>query len=108
MEGILKTLDMICVAYCADFRRRARVIAEYTASRRTIYEYRYLNDRIFHAAMSVTGERDTAHRFIEEIGAKVGYANSALADDMCELTYKRKKMEIKRRILTALHLLDEK
>ena len=108
MEGILKTLDMICVAYCADFRRRARAIAEYTASRRTIYEYRYLNDRILHAAVSVTGERDLAYRFIEEIGDKIGYANSSLADDMCELTYKRKKMEIKRRILTSLHLLDEK
>lgn len=108
MEGMIKSLDMICVAYCADFKRRSRAIAEYTASRRTIYEYRYLNDRIFHAAMSVTGEREMAYRFIEEIGAKVGYANSALADDMCELTYKRRKMEIKRRILTSLHLLDEK
>lgn len=108
MEGIIKTLDMICVAYCADFKRRSRAIADYTASRRTVYEYRYLNDRIFNAAMSVAGERDMAYHFIEEIGTKVGYANSVLADDMCELTYKRKKMEIKRRILTSLHLLDEK
>ncbi len=103
-----KTLDGLCVALCADFRRRASVIAEQKASRRTIYEYRYLNDRIFSATLSLVGERELAHRYIEEIGNKIGYANSAFADEISEVTYKRRKMEIKRRILVSLHLQDEK
>ena len=32
----------------------------------------------------------------------------AFADEIREVTYKKRKMEIKRRILVALHLVDEK
>ncbi len=103
-----KTLEGICVALCADFRRRARAIAERSVSRRTLLEYRYLNDRIFFATLSLVGERDSAYRYIEEIGNKIGYAKSSFADEICEVTYKKRKMEIKRRILVALHLSDEK
>jgi hypothetical protein len=103
-----KTLDQVCIALCADFRRRARTIAERSASRRTIIEYRYLNDRIFFATLSLAGERESAYRYIEEIGGKIGYAKSSFADEISEVTYKKRKMEIKRRILVALHLVDEK
>ena len=106
--GESKTLDGICVALCADFRRRARAIAERSLSRRTIFEYRYLNDRIFFATLSLVGEGESAYRYIEEIGNKVGYANSYFADEISEVTYKKRKAEIKRRILVALHLADEK
>ena len=106
--GETRTLDALCVALCADFRRRARTIAERSASRRTIFEYRYLNDHIFFATLSFVGERECAMRYIEEIGNKVGYANSFFADEISEVTYKRRKAEIKRRILVSLHLEDEK
>ena len=106
--GESKTLDGVCVALCADFRRRARAIAERSVSRRTLMEYRYLNDRIFFATLSLVGERDCAKQYIEEIGNKIGYANSFFADEISEVTYKKRKMEIKRRILVALHLTDEK
>ena len=105
--GESKTLDNLCVALCADFRRRARAIAERSASRRTVFEYRYLNDRIFFT-LSLVGERDSAMRYIEEIGNKIGYANSYFMDEISEVTYKKRKAEIKRRILVALHLQDEK
>ena len=98
------TLDMVAAALCADYFRRAEAIAAGKLSRRTLMEYRYLNCRIFEAAMEQTADREDALAYIEEIGARRGYAFSRFT--VSEATYKRRKFAIKEGILTKLHLQD--
>ena len=100
-----KTLDVLLCALCADFDRRRIAIGEGRLSRRVLFEYRYLNDRILGAAISVCGNYDSALTFVREIGSRTGYAGTAL-EGMSEITYKRRKNEIRRRILEELSLVD--
>ena len=100
-----KTLDALLCALCADFDRRRIAIEEGRLSRRVLFEYRYLNDRILGAALSVSGRYDNALTFVREIGARTGYAGSAI-EGISEITYKRYKTEIRRRILEELSLVD--
>lgn len=92
------------VALCLDYGRRCAAIAEGSYGRRVLMEYRYVNFRIYEAAAEIVGE-NIAERFIFEIGRRIGYAKSEL-DGMSEVTYKRKKNEIKRAIAEKLHLVD--
>lgn len=100
-----KTLDALLCALCADFDRRRLAIGEGRLSRRVLFEYRYLNDRILGAAISVCADYESALTYVREIGARTGYANSAL-EEVSEITYKRRKNEIRRRILEQLSLID--
>ena len=100
-----KTLDALLCALCADFDRRRIAIGEGRLSRRVLFEYRYLNDRILGAALSVSGHYDVALTFVREIGARTGYAKTAI-EGISEITYKRYKHEIRRRILEELSLID--
>lgn len=100
----MSTLDEVIVALCLDYERRRAAIAEGSYGKRTLMEYRYINFRIFEAAAEIAGER-LAERFIYEIGNKIGYAAGELTQ-MSELSYKRKKCEIKRAIAQKLHLVD--
>ncbi len=98
-----KTLDEIIKAYCADFLRRAQVIADKSAPFNVIMEYKFLNYRIFSAASEYCGTGD-ALEFIKDIGEGRGYAKSELSV-MSESVYKTKKREIKLNIARRLSLL---
>ena len=100
-----RTLDALVCALCADFDRRRIAIGEGRLSRRVLLEYRYLNDRILAAALSVVGHCDLALTFVREIGTRTGYAKSAL-EEVSEITYKRYKHAIRHRILEELALAD--
>ena len=98
-----KTLDEIIKAYCADFLRRAEVIADKSAPFNVIMEYKFLNYRIFDAASEMSGVGN-ALAFITDIGEGRGYAKSELSA-MSESVYKTKKREIKLNIARRLSLL---
>ena len=92
---------MLVVAMCRDYFRRKRIIGEGSVKRRIDTELRYLNYKIYDAAVEVVGE-DEAEVFIKEIGEKIGYAGTASA--FSESTYKSKKSELKVRIAENLYL----
>ena len=100
----MDTLDRLIVALCLDFERRCEAIKEKSFARRTLMEYRYLNARIYDAAVEIAGIRD-GPIFIKDIGERIGYVNSELVY-MSEVSYKRKKCEIKRAIAKKLYLTD--
>lgn len=103
-KNVESTLDTLVIALCLDYGRRQRAILERTATKRTDTEYRYYNFKIFDAAAEIVGER-FAERYIEEIGARVGYAKSAV-DCVSEITYKDYKRRIKDNVAKKLHLCD--
>lgn len=98
------SVDTLVVALCLDYPRRQRAIEEGSVSHRTENEFRYYNFKIFLAVAEIVGE-DRAPAFIEEIGARRGYAYSAV-ENMCESTYKIKKRLAKINIAKRLHLID--
>lgn len=100
-----KSLSAVLEALCLDYDRRRLAIAQGRLSRRVLHEYRYLNDRILYAAFSVTGDIELSHVYIREIGERIGYAYTVL-EEVSEITYKRRKALIRRRILEELRLLD--
>ena len=97
------SLDALIVAMCRDYKRRESAIRAGELSRRTLMEYRYLDYRIFDGAADVVGCED-ALIYIDEIGNKIGYANTAL--EVSERTYKERKAAVKRSIARKLHLCD--
>lgn len=102
-KKLTDSLDLLVEALCLDYSRRARHIGANSVSKRTETEYKYLNFKIFDAAVSVCGERD-ALTYIEEIGNRVGYAKSKTLHS--EVTYKKYKAMIKHNIALMLHLKD--
>ena len=98
------TLDALVVAACADYKRRSALIDAGVASRRTDAELRYLNYQLLTAAAEIVGYSQS-EIYIHEIGARIGYAYSAL-DSVSETTYKNHKKLIKRQIARKLHLCD--
>lgn len=96
--------EMLVDALCAGYRVRADALRTQSGSRRTLMEYAYLNGKILDAAMEITADEGESLSFIEEIGARRGYVNSALA--YSESAYKEKKSEIRKNILKKLHLTD--
>ncbi|MBQ2876144.1 MAG: hypothetical protein IJE25_03965 [Clostridia bacterium] len=99
-----ESLDLLVVAVCADYDRRLSAIKERSVSHRTEMEYRYLNYRVYLAAAEIVGDL-YAPDMIREIGARRGYAKSAV-EDYSERTYKVKKQQIKMNIAKKLHLID--
>ena len=98
------TLDGVVVALCLDFERRKNAIENKSFCRRTLMEYKYINERIYEAAAEIVGEAD-AELYINEIGGKIGYAKSDMPW-LSEGSYKRNKNEVKRNIAKKLHLTD--
>lgn len=101
-KSSIRLIDDIVVALCADYQRRKLAIAEGSVPKRVRMEYVYINTRMFAAASEVAGFA-SAERIIDEIGRKVGYANSDIGN-LCELSYKSIKQRTKRRIAKALYL----
>ncbi|MBR2431495.1 MAG: hypothetical protein IKB23_01125 [Clostridia bacterium] len=98
------TVERLVEAHCADFFRRDAAIRSGELSSRTLMELRYLNAKMLDAAVELVGYGD-AELFISEIGSGCGYAHSDLTD-ISEVTYKRKKQELKRALAKKIHLID--
>lgn len=96
-------LDIV-VALCAHYAARERAIADRSVGARVRMEYIYINAKMYDAAAETVGQA-YAKAFIMDIGMGVGYANTKI-DAFSELSYKKSKMEIKRKIAERLHLLD--
>ena len=102
-EPLPQSADALASALCADYFRRERAIKEGSESLRVRMEYEYLNRRIYTAARELCEKEEDALGYIEEIGAKRGYAKSRFT--VSEKTYKIKKREVKLNILRRLYLL---
>ena len=101
---IPESVDALASALCADYFRREQVIREGEAPLRVRMEYEYLNRKIYTAARELCEKEEDALGYIEEIGAKRGYAKSRFT--VSEKTYKVKKKAVKLNILHRLYLLD--
>lgn len=101
---IPESADALAAALCADYFRREKAIREGETPLRVRMEYEYLNRRIYTAARELCEREEDALGYIEEIGAKRGYAKSRFT--VSEKTYKIKKKEVKINILRRLFLLD--
>ena len=98
-----KSLEGLIVALCADFDRRRAAIEEKALPKRVLMEYKYLNLRILEGAMEAVGIKD-AKLFIDDIGARRGYAKTAL-EGISEPKYKIKKARAKMSIAKKLSLM---
>ena len=98
------SLDVLITALCRDFPRRARAISEGMSKKRTLTEFRYLNFKIFEAAVGVVDE-NLVMLYIKEIGENIGYAKSEIPG-LSEIAYKSYKKLIKEEIAKKLHLAD--
>lgn len=103
-KTIPESADALAAALCADYFRRARAIENGQAPLRVQMEYEYLNRRIYTAARELCDGEEDALGYIEEIGARRGYAKSRFT--VSEKTYKKKKREVKLNILRRLYLLE--
>ncbi len=101
---IPESADALAAALCADYFRRERAIVDGEVPLRVRMEYEYLNRRIYTAARELCEGEEDALGYIEEIGARRGYAKSRFT--VSEKTYKVKKKEVKLNILRRLYLLD--
>ena len=103
-DPIPQSADALAAALCADYFRRERAIQKGDAPLRVRMEFEYLNQRIYTAAREICEKEEDALGYIEEIGAKRGYAKSRFS--VGEKTYKVKKREVKLNILRRLYLLE--
>ena len=99
-----KMVYEIVVALCNHYDVRARAISEKSISPRVRMEYVYINSKMLDAAAEIVGAK-YAKQFIIDIGRGIGYANTK-ADAFSETSYKKSKIEVKRRIAERLNLLD--
>ena len=99
-----KSLREVVCALCADYPRRRAAIESHSVTPRTENEYKYYNYKIYDAVAEVVGEY-YAERFIDDIGARVGYAKTELYF-FSESAYKYKKSNATRSIALSLHLMD--
>ena len=97
------SLDKLVVALCADFKRRDDAVKNDNASKRSIMEYVYLNERIMDAASEICSSGFALH-FINDIATSTGYVNSNVKY-ICESAYKKNKKLIKYNIARKLHLI---
>ena len=105
VKGTLdSSLDALVVALCADYKRRSELICAKDLTPRTAAELRYINYMIS-AGVAEIAESHQVNIFIEEIGARVGYAHSEIFG-LGEVAYKIRKSEIKRNIAKKLHLCE--
>ena len=97
-------LDTLLTGLCLDFPRREEILRAGEGNFRVRMEYAYLNARVYEAAREECVDDEETRLYLEEIGAKIGYANSRA--ECSESTYKRKKQRIRQNILKKLHLID--
>ena len=97
-----KSLEDIVIALCADFERRRLAIEEKALPKRVLLEYKFLNLRILEGTIEIVGIRN-AKGFIDDIGARRGYAKSCI-EDMSEPSYKKLKAKTKLSIAKKLSL----
>ena len=83
---IPESADALAAALCADYFRRERAIVDGKVPLRVRMEYEYLNRRIYTAARELCEGEEDALGYIEEIGARRGYAKSRFT--VSEKTYK--------------------
>ena len=103
-KEVPESASLLASALCADYFRRERAIREEKIPLRVRMEYEYLNQRILAAACELCEREEDALGYIEEIGAKRGYAKSRFT--VSEKTYKVRKRAVKLNILRRLYLLD--
>ncbi len=96
-------IDEVAVSLCADYFRRRRCIEDKSVGKRVRMEYAYINAKILDAAASIVGTV-YAEIYIREIGARIGYASSEV-DNISEVTYKKKKKEVKAEILKNIYYI---
>lgn len=101
-RNIADSFDMLIVALCADFDRRDRALSGGNLERSVEMEYRYYNYKIYQAAAEVVGAPE-ARMYINDIGARRGYASSSV-EAISDTTYKRRKSEVFGNIARTLHL----
>ena len=99
---VADSFDSLVVALCADYERRERLIEEGGLTPRVEMEYRYFNHKIYNAAAEIVGA-DEALLYINDIGARRGYAHSPV-EDISDTTYKRRKAAVFDSIATSLYL----
>lgn len=61
-----------------------------------------INEAIYYATAAIIRYQWQIYLFIVEIAYRTGYANSILAEEMSENTYKKKKKAVRENILKAL------
>ena len=98
-----RTLEEVIIALCADFDRRQTAIKEKALPKRVLLEYKFLNLRILEGAMDIVGIKD-AKIFIDDIGARRGYAKSCV-DGISEPKYKVTKACVKKSSARKLSLM---
>ena len=98
-----KSLDGLIVALCADFERRRISLDEKSLPTKVLMEYKFLNLHILEGVIEIVGVKD-ARLFINEIGARRGYAKTEI-DGMSESIYKQKKAKAKINIAIKLSLI---
>ena len=94
----------IVAALSAHYGAREEAILKNSVCWRVRMEYAYLNSRMLDASAEIVGSK-YAKAFIMDIGRGIGYANSKI-DAFSESSYKKSKIEIKRRIAEKLNLID--
>lgn len=97
-------LDTLLTGLCLDYPRREEILRSGEGNFRVRMEYAYLNARVFEAAREECRDDEEARLYLEEIGGRIGYANSRA--DCSETTYKKKKQRIRQNILRRMHLVD--
>ena len=97
-----KSLEDIVIALCADFERRRLAIEEKALPKRVLLEYKFLNLRILEGTIEIVGISN-ARKFIDDIGARRGYAKSSI-EDISEPSYKKLKAKAKLSIAQKLYL----
>ena len=97
---------MIIQGLCADYERRAKVIAENCLPPRIISEAKYYNVKIFDAVAEIVGE-EKAKSYIQDIGSRTGYNHRPDAEYLSEVTYYRKKRECKINIAKKLNFVEQ-
>ena len=97
------TLDAMVVAFCADYGRREELIRNVDTPKRVKVELQYINYKLYDAVADVV-ERHLIPIFIDEIGARKGFASS-MVEGMGESVYKRAKARVKVNIAKKLYLI---
>lgn len=97
-------IELIIMALCSDYLRRHSVIEKSSSTYRIIMEYRFLNYRIYNAAVEIVGTRYALH-FIDDIGRGTGYAKNQHIH-LSERIYKMRKTQVKINIAKRLSLYE--
>lgn len=103
MNRIPKGVDRAIRAYCEDYPRRERAIAEGRLAPETLGHYMIVNARIDDAIASCCDE-SFCEEMREDIANHTGHRASRLTY-LGVSTYKRRKLATKLAIAKALHLL---